>query len=215
MWAGCQLHLWTGLSNMAACNSWGWSPRPRRTPVGSGLTCPVLVGGSPRRLSKHSPRSLCGDRPAEKKLIPASFIHTSEIRKNYKCCNKAVSLVRYIYSLCTLPLAFYFGAYMNRHSRQGEEMESLLCLCSTPLFLTSAHFYTGAGGICALCTFLGSKYIVHLIRAATTLKHWCAPKSVLFILGESPFCFGLCFCFSWSCMTLHSFSKDKITDYAL
>ena len=128
---------------------------------------------------------------------------------------KAVSFVRYIYSLCILPFALYFWAYMNKHSRQGEVRQSLLCSCSTPLFLTSVHFYTRVGVISALCTFLGSEYIVHFIQAATTLKYWCAPKSVLLILGESPFCFWLCSCFSWSCTTLHSFSKDKITDYAL
>lgn len=128
---------------------------------------------------------------------------------------KAVTLVRYIYSLGTPPLAICFWAHMDGLSRQEEVMESLLCSHSTPLFLASIHFYTGAGGICALCTFLGSKYIVHFIQAAATLKYWCAPKSALFILGESPFCFGLCFCFFWSCMTLHSFSKDKITDCAL
>lgn len=126
-----------------------------------------------------------------------------------KRSRKAGILVRDNYSL---PLGLYFWACTNLHSRQGEEMESVLCLCSTPLFLTSVHFYTEAGGICALGSFLGSKYMVHFIQAVTTLRYWCAPKSVLFVLGESPFCFGLGLCFSWSCMTLHSFSEDKITD---
>lgn len=91
-------------------------------------------------------------------------------------------------------------------------MESLLCPRSMPLFLTFVHFVPEAGGISALCTFLGSKSIVYFTQVA--IKPWdigAPPKSALFILGESPFCSGLCFCFSWSCMTLHSFSKDKIT----
>ena len=183
------------------------------------------MGGSPGRLSEHSPWSLCADLLGaeidpcvfnthfwdQKKIITPVIIRIVKQRQS----RMAVNLLRYIHSLSTLPLSLYFWAYMNRHPWQGEVMESLLCSCSTPLFLTSIHSCTGAGGICALCTFLGSKYIVHFIQAATTLKYWCAPKSVLFVLGESAFCFGLCFCFSWSCMTLHSFSKDKITDAAL
>lgn len=98
---------------------------------------------------------------------------------------------------------------------QDRERKRSHCCAHAQLLYFWLHFYTGAGGICVLCTFLGSKYTIHFIQAATTLKYWCAPISVLVILGESPFCFGLCFCFSWSCMTLHSFSKDKITDYAL
>lgn len=143
--------------------------------------------------------------------ITNAVIRTVKQRQN----SKVVSLISHIYCLCTLPLALCFWAYLSWHSGQGEVTESLLCSCSTSLFLTSVLLYTGAEGICALCTFfLGSKCIVHFIQAATTLKYWGTPKSVLFILGESPFWFGLCFCFSWSCMTLHSFSKDKITEYA-
>lgn len=63
-------------------------------------------------------------------------------------------------------------------------------------FVLSAHFWD-----------------VHFVQAATTLKVLVLPQ-ISAILGESPFWFGLCFCFSWSCMTMHSSTKDKITDCA-
>lgn len=203
------MHLWADLCNTAACNSWGWSALPRTTPFVLLLT--MTVGGSPERLFKHRLWIFCDDLLGEQADNCLFHLHFWDQRKINNVIIKTAKQRQSSYQLplfCALHFLPYIWAYM-RHSRQGEVMESLLCSRSTVFSSWLILFHSGAERICALCTFLGR-----------TLCSGCSHPQILVlpqisaILGESPFWFGLCFCFSWSCMTLHSFTKDKITDCA-
>lgn len=193
------MHLWADLCNTAACNSWGWSALPRTTPFVLLLT--MTVGGSPERLFKHRLWIFCDDLLGEQADNCLFHLHFWDQRKINNVIIKTAKQRQSSYQLplfCALHFLPYIWAYM-RHSRQGEVMESLLCSRST-VFSSLFFFIQEQKEFVLSARF----WDVHFVQAATTLKYWCSPKSVLFWERVH---FGLDFAFvslgaAWHCTAL-------------